>query len=121
MAKFQEVIAAIQKNGELVGNLQQIIQTENLEIIEALQIAKNNGVTDIAVDNAIAKLNEQNEKLQQATEVVAQLIPTVSSPETSGEAIDFEETTPPAPETPDDIVIVEAPSVGIDGSVAIDI
>lgn len=119
MSKFQEVLAAIQKNGELIGSLQQAIQAENLEIIEALQIAKNNGVTDAVVEDAIAKLTEQNEKLQQATIAVGQLIPTVPSPTEPDEPVDFEETVE-TPETPEDINIVDS-SVGIDGSVAIDV
>lgn len=119
MSKFQEVLAAIQKNGELIGSLQQAIQAENLEIIEALQIAKNNGVTDAVIEDAIAKLTEQNEKLQQATIAVGQLIPTVPSPTEPDEPVDFEETVE-TPETPEDINIVDS-SVGIDGSVAIDV
>lgn len=131
MATFQEILSAIQTNGQLIISSLDALTSESAEIKKALQDAANNVATPEQLESALANINSNNEQLNKIKETVVQLVPTLPSP-SEPTPVPTEPTEPidalptpepvPTPSEPGEIdVIPSEPEVGLPGSVEIDV
>jgi hypothetical protein len=124
MAKFAEILTAIETNGSLINQSLDSLVTESQEIKKALEDAINSVATPEQLEAALATLTTNNEKLTVIKDTVTQLIPTVVSPD---EPSNPENPAPtpepePVPETPTDVVVEPSPdTIGLPGSFEIDV
>gem|GEM_PF-5697780 len=122
MASFSELMQAIETNGLAIAAVLDTVNEVAPQIKKALEDAANGMARAEDLQQAIALLNMNTERLSNAKDVVKQLVPSVESPTNPTQPGDTQPVEPsnPVPETPDTIEIVPS-EVGLPGTVNIDV